>query len=120
MSQQNKANFMNTGIFVIGELIGYKAQAWKNDPSRFNHRIGIKQSSVDSWGQESASVLELDIPMSLVEQIKAQAETLKGKLVSIKIKPLAKQGGRNGAFLTYLIVDGITSADLKSKNLVAA
>lgn len=94
-----KAHF--EGVFVMGICIGVVSESWqRNGRSGVNWRLGISRTYSDKWGQEMTEVTQVDVAGDAVEKIQKQAQMLKGKPVLIRVVPLAKVGGRNGAFIT--------------------
>lgn len=103
------------GLYVFGECLGVKATPWRNDPNKYNYRLGIKDTFINSWGQTVADVFEIDIPLDHIQTVKAQAELLNGKKISVRIRAVAKQGGRNGAFLLYYVADPVQLVEQKQQ-----
>lgn len=87
------------GVYVMGTCVGYSETPWKNDDSRMNRTIGISRTFTDKWDQTVTDIVEVEVPADGAEKFKKQAAMLKGKAVMLRVIPMAKAGGRNGAFL---------------------
>jgi len=91
---------MATGVYVFGKMIGYSETPWNNDPNKFNRKIRLQTGAyVDGFGEEIKDYTDVDISMDRAGELKAHAEHMKGKDVSVRVVFKAVKGGRNGAFL---------------------
>lgn len=89
------------GVYVMGSCVGVVSEAWaRNGKSGINWRLGVSRTYADKWGQETTEVIQVDIAAEGVEKLQKQALQLKGKPCMIRVFPIAKVGGRNGAFFT--------------------
>lgn len=92
---------MNEGVYVMGTCVGFVSEPWaRNGRSGTNYRLGIARSYVDKWGNRQTEVMQIDCAADGAEKIAKQAARLKGEAVAIRVVPLAKVGGRSGAFST--------------------
>jgi hypothetical protein len=91
----------NQGVFVMGICRGVVSEAWeRNGRSGINWRLGIAREYQDKWGQSTSDVIQVDVAANAVQKIQQQAAMLKDKPVMIRVVPMGKAGGRNGAFVT--------------------
>lgn len=89
------------GVYVMGVCVGVVSESWaRNGKSGVNWRLGLSRTYADKWGQETTEVIQVDIAADGVEKLQRQANMLKGKACMIRVFPIAKVGGRNGAFIT--------------------
>ena len=95
---------MNTiqGVFIIGKCMGFVSEPWqRGGRSGVNNKIGVARTYEDKWGNTMTEIMQIDVPAKAVNKFREQAEMMKGTQVMIRVAPIAKQGGRSGAFLTY-------------------
>lgn len=89
------------GIFVMGRCVGFLAEPWsRNGKSGTNYRLGISRTYADRWGTEVTDVMQVDCAQDGAEKFGKQAAMLKDQPVAIRVFPIAKTGGRTGAFFT--------------------
>lgn len=90
------------GIYVVGKLQGYSEQDWaKGGKSGKNYRVGVvTHSYTDQFGGERESIQVIDILPERAADVRLACESHKGKVVQVPAVFRARQGGRDGAFLS--------------------
>lgn len=88
------------GMYVAGKCEGFESTPWRNDPNKYNHRIGISREFTGQFGAVEKKIEVIDVPQDFVSKFQAQAQQLKGQQVIIRVVAQARAGGRNGAFLS--------------------
>lgn len=93
---------MYQGFYVFGVCIGVVSEPWnRNGRSGVNNRLGVEKVYQDKYGREVRDLIEIDLPATEVERFRNAAQQMKGKPVFLRVQPMPKAGGRNGAFMTY-------------------
>lgn len=91
---------MGSGVYLVGEFLGYEEVPWSTDSTKFNRRIGIKTGEYEAgFGRIESNVQTIDIQSSDVQYIKDSLSSLKLKKVLVPVVFRARAGGKNGAFL---------------------
>lgn len=92
---------MKQGVFVLGKCVGFASEPWaRNGKSGVNHRIGISREYQNQWGETETETMSVDVAQDGAEKFSKQASMLKGQPVAIRVVPIAKVGGKKGAFYT--------------------
>ena len=80
------------GIYIEGELKGYKAEPWKNG-NGVTHYLGIKTGGrVDEWGEEQETIQKVVIPKEQASKAAMLAEKAKGRMVRVQVFLSVKEG----------------------------
>ena len=83
-------NHIQTGFTLTGIFKGFRSTPWKNDPTKFNHRIGIATLKDDGYGGQSENLIEVDILQEDIPRIQQSQNDYLGKYVMINVVPMAK------------------------------
>lgn len=92
------------GQYVIGQVLGYKEEPWKNESSGrsgMNRQLAVVTNEyVDQWQEKKKTVQIVDVPQDIATSVAVEAEKLKGKTVMVRVVFRANKGGRDGAWLS--------------------
>lgn len=92
------------GFFFHGTCVGFAQEPWsRNGKSGINYRLGISRTYNDKYGNPVTETTDLDVASDAVPKISKQVEALRGQPVLVRFVPVAKVGGRSGAFVTYFV-----------------
>jgi len=115
------------GTFAQGEFLGFKAEAWRNDPSKYNHKVFVKIGErATAWGDSESDVVEIevfgDVPLNFYRE---NQEKLIGSIVSIPMSIKLNSGtskvtGQPYAFLKYSIKKDTLARVLRGRETKAA
>lgn len=95
------------GKYIAGVLRGYQEKAWPSDPNKMNRRVCVETGKyTDDFGVDHVTTELIDIQYDDVEKIKKQCDQMKGKKVIMPFIPVAKKGGRDGAWLSQFMPKG--------------
>lgn len=97
---------MNNGFFVLGDFHSVISEPWSNDQSKFNHRLIINNPYLDQFGNQQTEVIRIDISPEDLQVIQSQAPRIQGKQVMVPVICQARQGGRNGTWLSVRMPKG--------------
>ena len=107
---------MAKGEFVIGTLVGYSETPWSSDSSRFNRRVRVCTGAyIDGFGQEHPNNVDIDVQFEAAQKIKQQCDNYQGKEVMVPFVPMARKGGRDGAWLARFMPKDSDILPLSSK-----
>lgn len=92
------------GAYLMGTCVGFAEEAWaRNGKSGVNYRVGISRTYQDKYGNPVTETIDADVANDAVAKIRNQVAMLRGQPVMVRFVPIAKVGGRSGAFVTYFI-----------------
>jgi len=95
---------MKAGTYVTGIIKGFKSTPWKNDPTKFNHKLGLVVGSYqDEWGTDHEQLQAVDIQAADVERVRKLAADHQGTLAIVPAVFRARPGGRDGAWLSVFM-----------------
>lgn len=97
---------LQNGFQAIGIMNGFQSIPWKNDPSKFNHRLLLANPYLDGNGFNQTEVISVDVSHEDVQRVQRLADELKGKQVILPCRCEAKKGGKNGAWLSKFLPKG--------------
>ena len=97
---------IENGFQAVGIMHGFQSEPWRNDPTKFNHRILLTNPYLDGNGFQQTEVMSIDIPHDDVNRVQQLANTLKGKQVILPCRCEAKKGGKTGAWLSRYLPKG--------------
>ena len=97
---QTMSNSISSGVYIVGDLLGYEEVPWSNNPEKFNRRIGLKTGEYEAgFGRSESNIQTVDIQQADVNYILGIVDKLKDKKVIVPVVYRARAGGKNGAFL---------------------
>lgn len=99
-------SLIQNGFQIVGMMHGFKSEPWRNDPTKFNHRILLANPFLDGNGFQQTEVLTVDVAHDDVERVQQLASQLKGKQVILPCRCDAKKGGKSGAWLSRFLPKG--------------
>jgi hypothetical protein len=99
-------NTVQNGFQAVGIMHGFQSEPWRNDPTKFNHRILLANPFLDSNGFNQTEVISIDIAHDDVRRVQQLANELKGKQVILPCRCDAKKGGKSGAWLSRFLPKG--------------
>ncbi len=82
-------NTVQNGFQAVGIMHGFQSEPWRNDPTKFNHRILLANPFLDGNGFQQTEVLSIDIAHDDVQRVQQLANELKGKQVILPCCQLA-------------------------------
>lgn len=97
---------MNNGFFVVGQFHSVVSEPWSSDPNKFNHRLVVTNQYEDRFGMPQTEVITVDISPDDLNILQQQAPRAAGKQVMVPVVCSARQGGRNGAWLSVRMPKG--------------
>lgn len=97
---------IQNGFQAVGIMHGFKSEPWRNDPTKFNHRILLTNPFLDGNGFQQTEVMSIDIAHDDVTRIQQLANDLKGQKVILPCRCDAKKGGKSGAWLSRFLPKG--------------
>ncbi|MFT5298158.1 MAG: hypothetical protein ACI9YH_004205 [Colwellia sp.] len=109
-------NTIKNGFQAVGIMHGFQSDPWRNDPSKFNHRILLANPFLDGNGFQQTEVMSIDIAHDDVHRVQQLANELKGKRVILPCRCDAKKGGKNGAWLSRFLPKGSNIMALQEKS----
>ena len=93
-----------TGLHLYGRCEGLSARQWSTDTrSGIEHSLGISFPFVNEFGMEQREIVKIAVGEKMLAHITQQANTLKGKVVSLRVGIQARKGGATGAWLRYYV-----------------
>jgi hypothetical protein len=97
---------MNNGFFVVGMFHSVVSEPWRNDPTKFNHRLIVTNQYKDGLGMPQTEVIRVDISADDLPVLQQQAPRVQGKQVMVPVVCSARTGGRDGAWLAVRMPKG--------------
>lgn len=98
------------GNYLCGRLLGVQSTPWKNDPSKFNHRIGVAVDTVNDWGEPVTETKTADVQHNDLQRLQSFATANKGKMVAIPVgincRELKRDGVINKAWVSMWVPNG--------------
>ncbi|WP_027855002.1 hypothetical protein [Marinobacterium litorale] len=96
----------NNGYFVIGNFHSVQSEPWRNDETKFNHRIILNNPYEDQFGNPQTEVIRVDISQEDLPTLQAQAGRIQGQQVMVPVVCNARKGGSTGAWLSVRMPKG--------------
>lgn len=93
-----------SGLYLVGEVAGVKQDVFNNNGNQIiRHTVGVRVTSVDAYGGETAELVEVRLPQASVEAgLPRQLEGLRGKVLSLPVWVQAYTGKRGAGFAFML------------------
>ena len=76
---QTAASITQNGFQAVGIILGFKSEPWRNDPTKFNHRILLANPFLDGNGFQQTEVMSIDITHDDVQRLQQLTNEFKGK-----------------------------------------
>jgi len=97
---------IQNGFQAVGIMHGFNSEPWRNDSTKFNHRILLANPFLDGNGFHQTEVISIDVAHDDVTRVQQLANDLKGKQVILPCRCDAKKGGKSGAWLSRFLPKG--------------
>lgn len=107
---------MKNGQYIQGEFLLLKSEPWKNDSTRFNHRLIIVNTYQDNDGCTQTEKFQIDVLPDDLPILQAQAPRITGKTVLCPVRVSAKQFGSRDPYVSYLLPPGSKLVLIPSQN----
>lgn len=98
---------IENGLYVVGVVQGFVSEPWRNDKTKFNHRLVIRRDYQDRYGNPAQDYENIDVMNDDVQRIQAFAAENKDKRVMCPVNKQARQGGKNGAWMSTYLPSGL-------------
>lgn len=105
-------SMVQNGFQAVGIMHGFQSEPWRNEPTKFNHRILLANPFLDSNGFQQTEVMSIDISHDDVQRVQQLANELKGKQVILPCRCDAKKGGKSGVWLSRFLPKGSNIMEL--------
>jgi hypothetical protein len=99
-------SLIQNGFQAIGIMHGFQSEPWRNEPTKFNHKILLSNPYLDGNGFQQTEVISIDIAHDDVQRVQKLANELQGKQVILPCRCDAKKGGKSGAWLSRFLPKG--------------
>lgn len=99
-------NTIQNGFQAVGIMHGFQSEPWRNDPTKFNHRILLSNPFLDGNGFQQTEVMSIDVAHDDVQRVQGLANEYKGKQVILSCRCDARKGGKSGAWLSRFLPKG--------------
>ena len=109
-------NKIQNGYQVVGIMHGFQSEPWRNDPTKFNHKLLLTNPYLDGHGFQQTEVMSIDIAHDDVQRVQQIANEFKGKQVIFPCRCDAKKGGKSGVWLSRFLPKGSTIVALSEKS----
>lgn len=73
------------GQYIVGVFQDFESLPWKNDPSKFNHRLAISRNFEDRFGNIQNSYVFVNVAQDDVMRLNELKNKLKGKRVMAQV-----------------------------------
>ena len=93
-----------SGLYLVGEIAGVKQDSFTNGSNQIvRHTVGVRVTSVDAYGGETAELVEVRLPQASVDSgLPRQLEGLRGQTLSLPVWVQAYTGKRGAGFALML------------------
>lgn len=93
-----------SGLYLVGTVAGVKQDSFRNgDNQLIRHTVGIRITTVDAYGGETAELVEVRLPQAAVDSgLPRQLEGLRGQTLSLPVWVQAYTGKRGAGFSLML------------------
>jgi hypothetical protein len=97
---------VQNGFQAVGIMHGFQSEPWRNDATKFNHKILLANPYFDGNGFQQTEVISIDVAHDDVQRVQKIANELQGKQVILPCRCDAKKGGKSGAWLSRFLPKG--------------
>ncbi|MFM5016812.1 DNA-binding protein [Aeromonas veronii] len=93
-----------SGLYLVGEIAGVKQDTYRNGEQAIQrHTVGVRITTVDAYGGETAELVEIRLPQAAVESgLPRQLEGLRGQTLSLPVWVQPYTGKRGAGFALML------------------
>jgi hypothetical protein len=93
-----------SGLYLVGEIAGVKQDAFTNGGNQIvRHTVGVRVTSVDAYGGETAELVEVRLPQASVDAgLPRQLEGLRGQILSLPVWVQCYTGKRGAGYALML------------------
>lgn len=93
-----------SGLYLVGTVAGIKSDSFRNgDNQLIRHTVGVRITTVDAYGGETAELVEVRLPQASVDAgLPRQLEGLRGQVLSLPVWVQAYTGRRGAGYALML------------------
>lgn len=92
------------GLYVFGTLVGFTAEPWSTDSSKYNYTVGIQTGTYkNQYGQESPNTISLNLTTEQYNNFNRDCQSMIGKDVVLEFAEAMRKGGKSGQWLQHYV-----------------